>query len=79
MTGDALLTQRDVGIRIVAGGGAYVLSVDANQPALLAAVEAAFSPLDGDGPGRVGDANDRPVADRRIGPTRRGDDGGDNR
>jgi hypothetical protein len=46
VTGDALLTQRDVCVRIVAGGGDYLLPVDENQPALLAAVEAAFSPLD---------------------------------
>ena len=77
VTGDALLTQRDVCIRVVAGGGAYVLPVDENQPALLAAVEAAFSPLDGDGAGRVGRADDRPVAGRRTGPARRGADGGD--
>jgi hypothetical protein len=77
VTGDALLTQRDVCLRIVAGGGAYLLPVDDNQPALLAAVEAAFSPLDGDRPGRVGSAGDRAVAGRRTGPTRRGDDGGD--
>jgi hypothetical protein len=47
VTGDALLTQRDVGIQIVAGKGDYLFPVDANQPALLEAVAAAFSPLDG--------------------------------
>jgi hypothetical protein len=62
VTGDALLTQRDLCIRIVAGGGAYLLPVDDNQPALLAAVEAAFSPLDGDRTGRMGTADDRSVA-----------------
>jgi len=77
VTGDALLTQRDVCLRIVAGGGAYLLPVDDNQPALLAAVEAAFSPLDGDRSGRLGTAGDRAVAGRRAGPARRGDDGGD--
>jgi hypothetical protein len=45
VTGDALLTQRDLCVRIVASGGDYLLPVDENQPALLAAVEAAFSPL----------------------------------
>ena len=79
VTGDALLTQRDVCTRIVAGGGHYLLPVDENQPALLAAVEAAFSPLDGDRAGRVGTTGDRPLAGRRVGPARRGDDGGDGR
>jgi hypothetical protein len=77
VTGDARLTQRDICLRIVAGGGHYVLPVDENQPALLAAVEAAFSPLDGDRAGRVGTTDDRSVAGGGVGPTRRGDDGGD--
>lgn len=64
VTGDALLTQRDLCLRIVAGGGDYLLPVDENQPALLAAVEAAFSPLDGPRPGRVGATDDRAVAER---------------
>ena len=55
VTGDALLTQRDVSARIVASGGDYLLPVDANQPALLAACEAAFPPVESDGDGRVGD------------------------
>jgi hypothetical protein len=71
VTGDALLTQRDVCLRIVAGGGAYLLPVDDNQPALLAAVEAAFFPLDGGGAGRLGAAGDRSVAGRRAGPAGR--------
>ena len=79
VTGDALLTQRDVCLRIVAEGGHYLLPVDENQPALLAAVEAAFSPLDGDGTGRLGSANDGPVAGGRTGAAQRGDDGGDRR
>ena len=54
VTGDALLTQRAVCARIVAGGGDYLLPVDANQPALLAACEAAFSPMRTQRPGRVG-------------------------
>jgi len=77
VTGDALLTQRDICLRIVAGGGHYLLPVDENQPALLAAVEAAFSPLDSDGAGRMGATDDRTVADRRPGPVGRRDDGGD--
>jgi hypothetical protein len=79
VTGDALLTQRDICLRIVAGGGAYLLPVDDNQPALLAAVEAAFSPLDGDGAGRLGGTGDRAVAGDRTGPARRGADGGGDR
>lgn len=77
VTGDALLTQRDVCIQIVAGGGDYLLPVDENQPALLAAVEAAFSPLDGDGPQRVGPTDDRSVADERTGGAAGRADGGD--
>ena len=77
VTGDALLTQRDVCLRIVAGGGDYLLPVDGNQPALLAAVEAAFSPLDRPGSGRAGGADDRPVAGGGAGAARRGADGGD--
>jgi len=79
VTGDALLTQRDACLRIVAGGGAYLLPVDDNQPAPLAAVEAAFSPPDGDGTGRLGIADDRPVAGGRTGGARRGTDRGDGR
>lgn len=77
VTGDAPLTQRDVCLRIVAGGGAYLLPVDDNQPALSAAVEAAFSPLGNPGPGRVGSAGDRSVAGRRTGPAGRRHGGGD--
>jgi hypothetical protein len=77
VTGDALLTQRDICLRIVAGGGDYLLPVDDNQPALLAAVEAAFSPLDDDGTGRLGATGDRPLAGGRTGAAGRGDDGGD--
>lgn len=77
VTGDALLTQRDVCLRIVAGGGDYLLPVDENQPALLAAIEAAFSPLDGDRTGRVGAADNRAVVGGRTGATRRGHDGSD--
>jgi Transposase DDE domain/DDE_Tnp_1-associated len=45
VTGDALLTQRDLCAQIVAGGGDYVLSVKDNQPALRESLERAFSPL----------------------------------
>jgi hypothetical protein len=64
VTGDALVTQRDVCIRIAAGGGDYLLPVDDNQPALTAALAAAFSPRDGDRAGRVGSTSDRSVAGR---------------
>jgi hypothetical protein len=77
VTGDALLTQRNVCIQIVAGGGAYLFPVDANQPALLAAVEAAFSPLGGDRARRVGAAAGAAVADRGTGAAGRGADGDD--
>ncbi len=54
ITGDALLTQRAVCEQVVAGQGASLLPVDANQPALLAACEAAFSPVDPDRARRTG-------------------------
>jgi hypothetical protein len=46
VTADALLTQRDVSEQIVADRGDYLFPIDGNQPALLADVEAALSPLD---------------------------------
>jgi hypothetical protein len=45
VTGDALLTQRDLCEQIVEDGGAYLLPIDANQPSLLADAEVALSPL----------------------------------
>lgn len=45
VTGDALLTQREVSAQIVAGGGQYVLPVDGNQPSLREGIAVAFSPL----------------------------------
>jgi DDE_Tnp_1-associated len=77
VAGDALLTQRDVCERIVAGGGDYLLPVDDNQPALLAACEAAFSPMDRDRPGRVGEACGPAVAGGGAGAAGRRADGGD--
>jgi len=59
VTGDALLTQRAVCAQIVEAGGDYLLPVDENQPALRADLEAAFSPLAAERPGRLG-AADRP-------------------
>lgn len=45
VTADALLTQRGISAQIVSGGGDYLLPADANQPALLADCQEAFSPL----------------------------------
>jgi hypothetical protein len=67
VTGDALLTQRDLCVQIVAGGGDYLPPVDENQPALLAAVAAAFPPLGGDRAGRGDDGGDQ---GRAEGPPR---------
>jgi len=44
VTGDALLTQREVCAQIVEGGGDYVLPVKENQPALRESLARAFSP-----------------------------------
>jgi len=44
VTGDALLTQRDVCDQIIAAGGDYVFPVKDNQPALRESLERAFSP-----------------------------------
>jgi hypothetical protein len=49
VTTDALLTQREVAQQVVDGGGDYLLPVKDNQPTLHADLEAAFSPLGGDG------------------------------
>jgi hypothetical protein len=46
VTGDALLTQRRISRRVVAGKGDYLLPVDENQPTLRAGIERAFSPVD---------------------------------
>jgi hypothetical protein len=54
VTGDALLTDRALCAQVVAAGGDYLLPVGENQPALLADLDAAFSPLAGDGGGRLG-------------------------
>ncbi len=60
VTGDALLTQRDLCDQVVGDGGDYLLPVDDNQPALLADAEAAFSPL-GPGDPAGGDRADTPA------------------
>jgi DDE family transposase len=77
VTGDALQTQRAVCAQICAAGGDYLLPVKENQPALLADLEAAFSPTGAGGapagerpaaagvpPGRVGAAGSD--ADHRL-------------
>lgn len=45
VTGDALLTQRAISQRVVAGGGDYLLPVDENQPRLRGGIARAFSPV----------------------------------
>jgi hypothetical protein len=77
VTGDALLTQRDVCVQIVAAGGDYLLPVDDNQPALLEAAAAAFSPLERDGRRRLGAAAGAAVAGRGAAAAGRGDQRGD--
>lgn len=77
VTGDALLTQRDLCERVVAGKGDYLLPVDENQPALLAACQAAFSPMECRRAGRLGGADRAALADGGAGPAGRGADGGD--
>ena len=79
VAGDALLTQREVCDRIVAGGGDYLLPVDDNQPALLAACEAAFPPLGGDRAGRAGATRGGALASGGGGGAGRRADGGDGR
>jgi hypothetical protein len=44
VTGDALLTQREICTTIMEGGGDYLFPVKENQPALLHDIEEAFSP-----------------------------------
>ncbi len=63
VTGDALLTDRALCAQVVAAGGDYVLPVDENQPALLADLEAAVSPLAGDRPARLGTADGASLAE----------------
>lgn len=54
LTGDALLTQRDVCQTILDGGGDYLLPVKDNQPSLLADLQEAFSPSAVSAGGRAG-------------------------
>lgn len=63
VTGDALLTDRALCAQVVEAGGDYLLPVDENQPALLADLEAAFSPLAGDRSGRLGTADGAGLAE----------------
>jgi hypothetical protein len=70
VTGDALLTQRNLCQAIVAGGGDYLLPVDSNQPTLRDDVATAFSPLDRDRGRRAGPAAPAPLA--ATGPAGRG-------
>ena len=77
VTGAALRTQRDVCTEIVAGRGDDLVPVDDHQPALLAACEAAFSPVDRERAGWVGDADRAGVAGGGPDPAGRRADGGD--
>lgn len=77
VTGDALLTQREVCTQIVAGRGAYLVPVDGNQPALLAAVTAAFSPMDTERSRGVGRPPGATLAGDRVGAAGRRVDGAD--
>lgn len=71
VTADALLTQRELSQQIVAGGGDYLLPVKENQPALLADLQAVFSPLgSGTGAGRRRRTDRATVAGRRAGSAR---------
>lgn len=69
VTGDALLTQRELCTQIVAGQGAYLFPVGGNQPALLAAVEAAFSPMDAERFRGAGSAPGTSLAGDRVDTT----------
>ena len=78
VTMDALSTQREIGAQIVAAGGDYLLPVKENQPAWLADIPAAFSPL-GSGPdpgGAAGAAAGAGVAMAGPGAARGPADGG---
>jgi hypothetical protein len=46
VTGDALLTQRELCERVVGRGGDYLLPAEGNQPTLRDGIAAAFSPVD---------------------------------
>ena len=70
VTGDALLTQRDLCEQVVADGGDYVLPIDENQPSLLADARAAFSPMGRGEWAAGGHADPAPVAP--AGPGRAG-------
>ena len=54
VTGDALLTQREVCQQIVDGDGDYLFPVKENQPTLYADLAESFSPLGIERPGRPG-------------------------
>jgi len=54
VTGDALLTQREVCTTVLEGGGDYLFPVKENQPALLHDIEEAFSPSGSASCGRSG-------------------------
>jgi len=71
VTGDALLTQREVCEQIVAAGGDYVLPVEENQPALRDSLAHAFSPVATQRLGRHGAAGAPTVVSARPAARRR--------
>jgi hypothetical protein len=80
VTGDALLTQREVSEGIVQRGGDYLLPVKNNQPRLRADLEAAFSPVAGHRTGGTGRAHGSTLGSPGVGrpgwPHGWGDGGG---
>ena len=68
VTGDSLLTQREVSQRIMQGGGDYLLPVKDNQPSLRADLEAAFSPMASPGTPGIGPAGSLPLGRAGVGP-----------
>lgn len=67
VTGDALLTQREVSEGIVQRGGDYLLPVKDNQPSLRADLEAAFSPVAGHWTERTGRAHGSTLGSPGVG------------
>lgn len=67
VTGDALLTQREVSEGIMQGGGDYLLPVKENQPSLRADLEAAFSLMASQRAGRPGKAHGPTLGEPGVG------------
>lgn len=67
VTGDSLLTQREVSEGIMQGGGDYLLPVKDNQPSLRADLAAAFSLMASQGAGRTGKAHGPTLGGQGVG------------